>query len=225
MSKFGATDIVSNIVSLNDLDSIYGSVIGARMSQGLEVRGFGSSEVYETEVGLYGPTERGDLQIIIPALRIEKDQMKILDLGSGTGQLIMPLAILYPNVSSIAGIEYDQVLFDENRQALKIAEERELLRKGQVELHRGNFFDRCFEPVIAEADRVFYYLSSSNDEDRLADHLGAHLKKPSVSVIAYGDNSDPFPSLTKKWGFRKTTEGLLTTYLKVTDPTKSDIAA
>jgi len=196
---------------------IYEDVIRGRLASGKAVLGFGTSEVFKTPVGMYGPTVEGDLDRIVSALGINSGNLHVLDLGSGTGQLVMPLALLNPGLSRISGIEFDSTLVEENSQAIEIAIQRGLIRPGQVQVHQGDFFDPRFEYIIRTADRIFYYLSSSDDEDRLGYHLGNHIATPGAKLVAYGDNQNPFPMLQTEYGFSfcHSPESLITIYFKM----------
>lgn len=195
---------------------IYRSVIENRSRVGQEILGFGVSEVFKTDVGMYGPTEEGDLSTIVSALNIDRNDLHILDLGSGTGQLIMPLALLNPNLFRISGIEFDRTLVEESLQALDIAVQRQLIRRDQVHVHQGDFFDPRHKDVICDADRIFYYLGSSDSEDNLADYLGMNISKPDAQIVAYGDHHNPFPILEAKYGFsfHHSSESLISIYSK-----------
>jgi hypothetical protein len=201
---------------LQPVDRIFDALTVERQRMGAERKGFGPGDVFATPKGMYGPTEAGDLEQIIPALAINRGGLRLVDLGSGAGKLAIPLAVLCPNLAEVVGVEHAWGLLLASRAAAQRAEDAGIIKAGQVKFFQGDFFETKFQALLRMADRVFYYLGSSNDEDRLAGHLGRLVHKPHARVVAYGDNPDPFPQLRANWGFRseRGPGGLLTAYIR-----------
>ena len=208
---------------IDALEKIYSTLLAKKEALGEATAGL-KDEVFKTRFGLFGSITLQESRRLLPDLCLPEDgNINILDLGSGgSARFIFHLAAVRSNIRKLIGIEVEEDLHAISLEVLHEAQKScaqlggPLVRPMQVELLNGNFFDKKFKHVIRASDRVFYYLSTTDDEEKVVDLIGKNLVRPNARFLAFGDAENPFPELVTKYKFTRTDGELLIMYSKNT---------
>ncbi len=153
---------------------------------------FSSAQLRRTEKGVHLQTRLDSINATVEKFPIPHDQpVTMVDLGHGQGAYALMLAHRYPNLK-ITGIEYDPDLYADSLRLLSVAEERGIIKKGQVEFLRGDFNDTRWTALLQQADIVYYYSYGTANRARLASTIKRNLKAGG-KLVNYGVEHELMP--------------------------------